>query len=205
VESISGGSAYLLANGTGSVIDLSRLSGFATPLGASSLTEQNGGRILLNSDNVFLLVNVTVNLADYPPWPPTAAISLRGKAWRSYWVEVRDTRDAASPWGLFMRVPQTNDLQVISGPPKSWQAFRVWEFVADPAIVDLNRIEGGDLRPVLYGKPPTSFELLTTESLDAPSAGWAVSGTTGPMTNSFRLFPSFPPAEAKRFYRGKEL
>jgi hypothetical protein len=75
MASISGSGTHVISDGAGSVIDLSSLSGFSTPLGASELIERNGGRIHLNNDNVFLLVNVTVNLAGYPPWPPTPTIS----------------------------------------------------------------------------------------------------------------------------------
>jgi hypothetical protein len=161
------------------------------------------------SENVFVLANVKVTITGNPLLPPIetpdADVSLYGVPWLSYWVDVRDTRDPASPGELFMRVPLTNAIQVISGPPQPWQAFRVWEFVADPAIVDLNRIGGGQLQLVLYGAPPKSFAVQTTNSLDVQPAAWTTYGTTGAMTNSFRLFPPFQPTEAKRFYRGKEL
>ena len=191
------------------MIDLSSLSAFATPLGASELTAKNSGVILLPG-NVFLLVNVAVNVAGNPVLPPVvspgAAVSLYGRAWHSYWVEVRDTREAAGEWQFWKRVPQTNDIQVISGPPSAWQSFRVWEFVADPAILDLNRISKTNVQMVLYGALPKSFAVQTTTSFDGLPADWTPSGlATGPMTNSFRIFPAFTPTEEKRFYRGKEL
>jgi hypothetical protein len=208
VESISGGTCRVISDGNNSEINLSSLSAFATPLGVSELTAKNGGVIIL-SGNVFLLANVAVNLSGHPVLPPFvspgAAVSLYGVPWLSHWVEVRDTRDPASPWELFMRVPLTNAIQVISGPPKSWQAFRVHAFVADPAILDLNRLSQTDVQLVLYGAPPKSFAVQTTNSLDVQPAGWTTYGTTGVMTNSFRIFPPFKPTEAKRFYRGKEL
>jgi hypothetical protein len=208
LQSISGYGVRIISDGTSSVVDLSSLSSFATPLGASELTARNGGAILLPT-NIFLLVNVAVNIAGNPVLPPVvsagSSVSLYGRAWHSYWVEQRNTSDSASAWALFQRVPLTNDLQVISGPPEPWQAFRVWEFVADPPIVDLNRSVGGQLQLVLYGAPPKSFEVQTTNSLGLRSATWATYGTTGAMTNSFRIFPPFTPTDVKRFYRGKEL
>jgi hypothetical protein len=140
VESILGGTCRVVSDGSNSEINLSSLSAFATPMGVSELTAKNGGVIIL-SGNVFLLANVKVMIAGNPWLPsietPGADVSLYGEPWLSYWVEVRDTRDPANPWELFMRVPLTNAIQVISGPPKSWQSFRVHAFVADPAIVDL--------------------------------------------------------------------
>ena len=208
VQSISGGSCSIVSDGTGSVINLTNLSSFATSLAASELTAKNGGVILLQS-NAFVLVNVAVNVTGNPVLPPTvsagAAVSLYGHAWRSYWVEMRDARDPVSAWLLFQRVPLTNDLQVIGGPPESWMAFRVSEFTANPPIVDLHHAEGGQLRLVLYGGPTKSFELQTTNTLPKLPATWSFYATTGTMTNSFRIFPPFTPSNPRLFYRAKEL
>lgn len=209
VQAISGGSCIVIANGTGSVINLTNLSSFATPLGASELTAKNGGVILL-PDKVFLLQNVAVNVAGNPVLPPVvspgAALSLYGKAWHSYWVEVRDTRNPANDWGLFRRVPATNDLMVLGSAPKPWQAFRVWEFVADPAILDLSRGAGGQFQPVLFGAPSKSYAVETAPDLGPATATWEPTGlVTGPMTNSFRIFAPFTPLpEAQRFFRSTE-
>jgi len=203
-----GGSCSISSWNSGSLVDLSNLSAFATPVGASSLAAQSGGVILL-SDRVLLLVNVAVDWAGNslvpPQIPASPSVSLYGRAWHSYWVVVRDTPNPASPWQLFARVPLTNDLEVISGPPVAWQAFRVWEFMADPAIVDLNRVAGGQLQLVLYGATNRSFRVETTNSLDRLPAGWAAWAETGVMTNTFRLFTPFTPTEKQRFYRGKQL
>jgi hypothetical protein len=45
----------------------------------------------------------------------------------------------------------------------------------------------------------------TAPRLDVPGAGLEALASTGPMTNAFRIFPAFRPAEARRFYRGKQL
>lgn len=211
LESIVGRNCSIISDGTGSVIGLSSLSSMATPLRASELTARNGGVILLGAD-AFLLQNVAVNIPPGNPMLPSTvsvgpSLSLYGQPWHSYWVEVRDTRNPAGDWGLFRRVPLTSAMQVLTGPPKPWQAFRVWEFVADPAIVDLNRATGGQVQLVLYGAPPKSFEVQTTDSLDTQPADWAPTGlATGPMTNAFRIFPAFAPLpEPNRFFRSKEV
>jgi len=205
VQSIGGGSCSLLADGTGSVIDLSSLSAFATPLGASSLTAQNGGTILLNH-NVFLLVNVALNVpAGNPVLPPVVSagpsLSLYGRAGHSYWIDVRDTREAGSPWQLYRRVPQTNDIQVIGGPPLPWQAFRVSEFVADPPIVDISPTDLHAAQLVLYGTPGRTFRVQSTDSIDVLPADWEIWATVADMTNSFRILPTFLTTEEKGFYR----
>src|SRR5208337_3005124 len=89
VQGISGSSCEITSTGVGSVVDLSNLSAFSTPLGASSLTATNDGVILLNN-NVFLLDNVVVNWAGSANLPPAVtapnSLSLYGPPWQSYWV-----------------------------------------------------------------------------------------------------------------------
>jgi hypothetical protein len=209
LESISGNGCRILSDGAGSTVDLSNLSAFATPLGASELTGRNGGTIASSSSAV-LLQNVTVNAPEGSLVLPSAvsagpALSLYGQPWRSYCVEVRDTRDPASDWALFMRVPLTTNLLDLGGAPKPWQAFRAFEFTADPSILDSHRLADGSLQLVLYGAPPKIYEVESVVGLDAPAEGWTLHAVTGPMTNSFRIFPPLTPAEAQRFYRGREL
>lgn len=208
VRGISGGTCKLLADGGGSVIDLSSLSSFATPLGASELKAINGGTILL-PNSVFLLVNVAVQIAGHPVLPPVvsagASVSLYGRAWHGYWVEWRDTRVADSPWQFYSRVAQTNALQVVGGPPQSWQAFRVWEFMADPPILDLRRAGAGQAYPILFGATNKAYGVETAASLDSESITWSPWGeSTGTMTNTFRILPAFPATEPKQFFRAKQ-
>lgn len=204
VESISGSSCLIAADGAGSVIDLSRLSGFSTPLGASELKAINGGAVLLPGE-VFLLVNVAVNIEGNTVLPPGstagASISLYAETGNSYWVEWRDTRQADSPWQLFARVAQTNDWQVISGPPESWQAFRVSPFVAEPPVVDLLRIGPQTGQVVLYARTNQVLRLETAGRLDAPPASWSVWQTVPDMTNSFRIFAPAALDDPVRFIR----
>ena len=207
LQSISGGGTSFLANGVGSLIDLSSLSAFTTPLSTSSLTAENGGVILLNC-NVLLLQNVAVNWAGCALLPPvipaSGLLSLYAQPWNSYWVETLDTRNATNQWQFYERIPATNDLQVISGSFPSWLAFQVYEFVADPPILDLNRISRTNVQFVLYGAPPNNFGVQTTDSLDTQPIDWSLLETTCAMTNSFRIFAPFAPTDAMRFYRAQE-
>ena len=102
-------------------------------------------------------------------------------------------------------MPLPNAFQTFARAPPPNTVFRVWEFVADPSIVDRYRASRTNVGLVLHGAPPKRFEVQTPTSLDVLPAAWASWAATGPMTNSFRLFPAFTPTEVKRFYRGKEL
>jgi hypothetical protein len=203
LQSISGGGASFLANGTGSVIDFSHLSGFTTPLSVSSVTAENGGVILFNNSAV-ILQNVAVNWAGNgilpPVIPASGLLTLYCQPWDSYWVETLDTRNAADQFRFYKRVPATNGVQVIGGPPKSWQGFQVFAFVANPPIMDLNRLGSTNMQLVLYGEPPNNFEIQTAYSLDTP-INWSLYAITGEMTNSFRIFLSFTPTNAEQFFR----
>lgn len=205
VESIGGGACQLTAEGPGSVIDLSRLSAFATPLAPSQLKAINSGTHLLPG-SAFLLVNVAVEITGHPVLPavvsPTASISLYAQPWHSYRVDGLDARVADATWQFFTRVAQTNDLQIIAGPPKSWEMFRVEEFEADPPIVDLRPDTTGLFVPVLFGAKGRSYHLETTAALSPRPVLWSSwSVTTGLMTNTFRVLPSVTPAEPIRFFR----
>ncbi|MBI5383403.1 MAG: hypothetical protein HZA90_01810 [Verrucomicrobia bacterium] len=207
LESITGGSANFLSDGAGTVIDLSRLSGFLTPQGASSLKAQNGGVILINNSAVFLLANVAVTLPGLIV-QATPAMVLHGQPWHSYWVEQRDTRQADSPWTFAARVPVTNTFQTFAPAPPPNAAFRVWEFVGDPAtgkpLLDIGGVAPQAAQLVLYAMTNRTCRVETTNSLDRLPAAWAPWSADVLMTNSFRLFP-VPVTEAKRFFRAREL
>ncbi|MGA2866769.1 MAG: hypothetical protein ABSF95_20030, partial [Verrucomicrobiota bacterium] len=209
LPSFFSGYVQVLADGAGSVVDLRSLSSFITLSGPSSLTAQNGGTILLYP-NAFLLANVAVNISSggSGALPPLLAangtLTLYGTPWRSYWVERLDTCAGNGAWQFFARVPLTNSLQVIAPSPQACETFRVRELVADPPIVDIYLAGADSAWLVLYGSTNRSFQVETTESLPAPPAAWAPWSSTGVMTNTFRIFPSFPAADAKRFFRGKQ-
>ena len=103
------------------------------------------------------------------------------------------------------RVPLTNALQVFAPAPPPNTGFRVWEFVADPPILDISRVAPQTAQFVFYGATNRSFSLETTSVLEVTPEPWSPSGlSTGPMTNTFRIFPSFPTMDEKRFYRAKQ-
>jgi len=206
VQGISGSSCAITADGAVSVINLSNLSAFATPAGASSLIETNGGTVLLNND-VFLLVNVAVSITGNPALPPIVSagpsLSLYGLAWHSYEVDWRDTRVAGSPWQLYRRVPLTNDIEVVGGPPDPWQDFRVEEFVANPAILDLNLLGGQTGQVVLYAATNQTFRVESTPSVNHPVVWSPFSGDFA-MTNSFRILGPFPTTAPMQFFRWRQ-
>ena len=207
VQGLSGASCALTANGAGSVIDLSSLSGFATPLGASTLTATNGGTTLL-TNSVFLLEDVAVNWAGSMILPPVATatntLSLYGQPWHSYRVEVLDTRNLGNSWQFYTRVPLTNAVQVIGGVPKSWQNFRVHEFVADPPILDLNIVGKQSGQIVLYARTNQTCRVDTATDL-AGMILWQPWSSDIAMTNSFRIFAPTALTAPAQFFRGRKL
>jgi hypothetical protein len=203
LESISGGSSDLWADGSGSLLRLTRLSGFSTPLGASSLRVENEGVVQLN-EGVFLLANVAVSVGDLVVSAEPALV-LHAPAWRSYQVETRDARVPGSAWRLWARVPQTNVLQALSGPPPEGQAFRVREFVADPPVVDLHRMGPQLGRMVLYGVRGQTYRVESRESL-GPMVPWAPWSGSVTLTNSFRWLTPVPIVlEPERYFRGRMM
>jgi hypothetical protein len=206
LETISSGRIALLADGAGSGVNLDQLSSFITRSGQSSLETRNGGGLVLN-DQAFLLANVAVNIEPgNPVLPsvvvPSAALTLYGRAWHSYRIEYRDARMAHSSWRVYQRLPLTNVFQMVAASVPPNLTFRVIEFVAAPAILDLRRVTSQSLEMVFYGLPGKTYRLLSTASL-VPPIPWQP-GETVTMTNSFRLFPSQPATETARFYSAKE-
>ena len=204
VESISGGNAVFLADGTGCVIDLHNLSSFLSTGNQSSLTARNGGVVLLRED-AFFLSNVAItippgNLILPPTIIPSSTLTLYGKAWHSYWVEQRDTSRIDNPWIFLARVPLTNDFQAFAPAAPANRAFRVWEFVADPSIVDIRKLAGPQIQLVLYGTTNGVYDVQRTNSLANTAGDWPVLATAN-MTNSFRIFPPVSAADPQQFYR----
>ena len=208
LESLSTGCVRVLADGAGSQVDLSGLSSFiSVGNSASSLTAQNSGAILLG-DQAFLLSNVNINIAaGNPVLPPTvvasSTLSLYGQPWHSYWVEKRDTLQPDSPWVFATRVPLVSALQAVAAKPPPNIEFRVWEFVADPPMLDLFGANGNQARMILYGMPNKSYQILSGASL-ASGATWQP-GAVAAMTNAFRIFAPMPATEPWQFFRAKEL
>ncbi len=141
VADIHNGTLSFLSDGTGSVIDLSQLSGMVLVNGQGSLTAQNGGTILFNN-KAFLLANVAISIAPGNPiLPPTLipsqALTLFGTAWHSYRVEELNISQPGIPVATFL-VPLTNSIQVVLSQVPQDTGFVVTELVAQPSILQLS-------------------------------------------------------------------
>jgi hypothetical protein len=208
LETIQDGNVSFVADGTGSVIDLSKLSGFVIRNGQGQLTAQNGGTIIFNNQ-AFLLANVAINIPPgNPVLPPTLiaapTLTLYGQAWHSYWVEKLDTSNPASGWQFVARVPLTNAFQTFAAAPPPNTAYRVREFVADPPILDIFRAPGQQYFLILYGATSKTYQIQSTSDLTPPST-WTP-GTVVSMTNAFRILPPAPigPSGPRQFFRAKQ-
>jgi hypothetical protein len=208
LDAIATSSVQVLSDGSGSVIDLTGLSGFiSVGYSASSLKVQNSGTILLGTE-AFLLSNVAINIAaGNPVLPPTLVAShtltLYGRPWHSYWIEKRDSRSDLNPWLFAARVPLTSTFQAIAAAPPVYTELRVWEFFADPPILDLFPATNRQVLMVVYDTPTKTNQLLTSTSIQ-PGATWQPSTVTV-MTNSFRIMGPSTAVDPVRFYRAKRL
>jgi len=121
VESIAASTVTVLAEGAGSVVDLTRLTSFFCDNNSGSLRTSSGGTILLNT-NAMLLAGIAIDLQSNPGdvlpsfLAPSQALVLYGRPWQSYRVESRNPADG-SPWSLYARVPLTSPLQILGPRP----------------------------------------------------------------------------------------
>ncbi len=206
LTNILSGNVYALASGAGSLIDLHSLANFLNAASLSKLTATNGGDIVLNSP--FLLSGVTLNIAAGTPGLSAVNLAgtnlvLRGNAWRSYWVEQRDTTSPANEWMFLRRVPLTNEFQIIAPRALANREFRAGEFVADPFLLDLTVLPNTGVVPVLYGPTNHTFDVQATTNLSPPVL-WEPFATVS-LTNTFRIFPLEPLTTPRRFYKVNEL
>jgi hypothetical protein len=201
-------SVQVTSDGSGSKVDLSALTGFiSTGDHSSSLTAQNSGKVLLGT-NAFLLGNVDISIPPgNPVLPPTVAASgqltLYGRAWHSYWVEQRDTSLELNPWVFAARVGLTNSLQPFAPAPAPNTEYQVWEFVADPPILDLFPAANHHSLLIIYDTPGKTNQLLKASSLTNGTT-WATDVKTI-MTNSFRNLGATSNSYPVRFFRAQRL
>jgi hypothetical protein len=207
VQGISGSSVAITSTGSGSVVDLSDLSAFSTPLGASSLTATNNGVILLNND-VFLLENVAVNWAGSADLPAATIaannLSLYGIPWHSYRVDVMNAVGPANSWQFYARVPLTNAIQIVGGTPGAGQIFRVYEFQANPPILDLNPLGQQLGQLVLYAVTNQNYRVDAASNLSGLVA-WLPWSANISMTNFFRIFAPTNLTAPAQYFRGHKL
>jgi hypothetical protein len=97
----------------------------------------------------------------------------------------------------------TNSFQAFAPAPPPNLEFLVWDFVADPPILDLFPSAGQQALMVIYDTPSKTNQLFSTTS---PAAGttWQ-SGVVTKMTNAFRIMAPMPATDPKRFFRAKRL
>jgi len=203
VNSIDNGTLTFLSDGTNSEINLDNMSGMVLASGQGTLTADNGGSILLNTQ-AFLLGNVAVNVPPGNPiLPPTlvpgSALTLYGTPWNSYKVQARSTLEPDSPWTTFY-VPLTNDFEILSPTVPPNTAFTVTEFIANPALLQGSVNADSQFQLLLFGPPTATYQIQTATNLPGP---WS-SLTTVAMTNEFRFLPATPIAAARQFYRAKQ-
>ncbi|NOS71815.1 MAG: hypothetical protein HOP33_18035, partial [Verrucomicrobia bacterium] len=193
------GTVYVLADGTNSVVDLSAFTNLHQ--GPVVLEVQNGGKILF-ANQIFFMTGPTIRIPPLAPiLPPT--LIFHGQAWHSYRIEQRNTSQPDNPWVFAARVALTNEFQAFapSLPPDT--EFRAFDFVADPAILDLWRLSGTNVQLVLYGATNKSYVVQSTNRLTGALGGWPTL-TTVSMTNAFRILPPTPATEPQLFFRAKE-
>ena len=208
LASLNGQYIRVLADGTGSVIDLSHMSSFLSVTAASaSLRAQNNGVILLGTQ-AFLLQNININIpAGNPLLPPVTNsgpnLTLYGVVGHSYLIEQLNTAIPGANWQYFLRVPLTNALQEISAAPPPNIAFRITDFVADPPLLDLFKAPLQNVEVVLYGATNKTYELDSATDLVSPSL-WT-SNAVAVMTNAFRFFPPIVVSGPGTFFRAKQI
>ena len=206
LTSISDGSVTVLSDGTGTVVDLTKLNSFIAPNGqSSSLTAQNSGVILLGAQ-AFLLANVNVNIPPGNPFLPPSFISgpnltLYGTPWHSYLIENRTTLVPNADWQFFLHVPLTNVFQQVSGSPAANAAYRVSEFIPNPGQFDFFRPTTNLPMIVFYSPTNQTYQILTTTNL-ANSAAWTTSSAVT-MSNTFRILSPVSSVERERYFRAR--
>jgi hypothetical protein len=206
---LNGPQIKVLADGAGSVIDLSRMSTFlsANPV-ASTLTAQNSGVILLRTQ-ALLLQNINITT-----WPGNSAVppytnsggsnlTLYGIPWHSYLVQQMDTTIPGALWQFFTYVPLTNAFQEISAVSPANLIFRGTDFVADPPLLTLAPVPDVDVQMVLYGATNKTYEIQSATNLTKTTL-WA-SNAVAVMTNAFRIFPPVVADQPKTFLRAKQI
>ena len=203
LNSMNGLDIKVLADGAGSVIDLSHISSFlSTKAVASSLTAQNGGVILLGTQA--FLQNIAINISSGNPVLPSFTnsgpnLTFYGIAWHSYLVQQLNTAIPGASWQFFLYVPLTNSLQEISAASPANTAFRATDFVADSPLLTL-AVPNLHVQLVLYGATNKTYELLNATNLPF----WT-SNAVAVMTNAFRIFPPAVVGSPSEFFRAMQI
>ena len=208
LNSLGGFQIAVLADGAGSVVDLSHMSSFiSTNGGNSTLRAQNNGVILLRTQSL-LLQNIAITTSPgnpaLPPYTNSGPnLTLYGIPWHSYLVQQMDTTVPGALWQLFQYVPLTNAFQEISAAPPANFAFRATDFVADPPLLTLAPVPDVDVQMVLYGATNKTYEIQSATNLTKTTL-WT-SNAVAVMTNAFRIYPPVVADKPKTFFRAKQI
>jgi hypothetical protein len=203
LNSMNGLNIQVLADGAGSVIDLSHISSFlSTQAVASSLTAQNSGVILLGTQA--FLQNIAIKISPGNPVLPSFTnsgpnLTFYGIAWHSYLVQQLNTAITGASWQFFLYLSLTNSLQEIGAASPANTAFRATDFVADPPLLTL-AVPNLHVQLVLYGATNKTYELLSATNLPF----WT-SNAVAVMTNAFRIFPPAVVGSPSEFFRAMQI
>jgi hypothetical protein len=205
LQTIASGGVAFLCDGAGSVISLTNLSAFVLQNALGSVTAQNGGTILFNNQ-AFLLANVSISIpSGNPIIPPTVVaaptLTLYGVPWHSYLVQERNNSQPNGPGSTFL-VALTNAFEAVAASPPTNTAFLVTDFVANPAILQIQLTSDFQAQLVLFGLTNADYFIQSTPNLRPPIT-WTTLGIDVPMTNAFRIFSETPVSSQGQFYRAK--
>src|SRR6185295_19402036 len=127
---------------------------------------------------------------------------LHGTPGSSYLVQTAGSL-SGSGWTTAARVPMTGTSLSMPGIiPPGGGFVRAVEFVADPALLDVQPASSGARDLILFGKSGSSYQIQTASSLDG--GGWT-DWTRVPLTNSFRIFPAIVASDPVAFFRAFEF
>ncbi|HYG24200.1 MAG TPA: hypothetical protein VEH04_15590 [Verrucomicrobiae bacterium] len=206
LNALTNGTAWLTmaSSGAGSIIALPSLLNLIHTASASRLTATNGGGLALPAGPAFFS-GVSLEIAGGTPGLPLTRIAatnlvMRGVPWRSYWIEYRNPEAPQIPWAFYGRVPLTNDFQVIAPPATGSVEYRAWEFVAEPALLDLHIRQATNVQLTLYAPSGSIRHLLANTNL--LSAPWQAFDTVV-MTNTFRILQPRPSNGKSEFFRAE--
>jgi len=125
------------------------------------------------------------------------AITLYGKPGGSYQLGYK-TNLANSKWIPFLRIPMTNQIQVLDLFPSGPRLFyNAWQFFADPPLMDFASVSHSNATLVLYGRSGTNYGLQSAPSLSGP---WTPV-TNLVLSNSFYFINVGSPTNKVQYFR----
>jgi hypothetical protein len=128
-------------------------------------------------------------------------LALYGNPGASYQI-VCSTNLLMTNWLPTWRVPMTNSYALFNANDSLPQVFyRVWEFFADPPILELGGVGTSSMALLLYGEAGTNYGLQATTNL-ANSNAW-FPAMNFMLTNSFQFISEGTTTNRALFFRAK--